>query len=75
MGPNITWQVFFLVFPQIFGKYQITDMYDSVSVWYLRPLLLTRIRFNSSMDKYMPRKVWGEITYPFLNFNGCTVEV
>ena len=23
----------------------------------------------------MPREVWGEITYPFLNFNGCTVEV
>ena len=23
----------------------------------------------------MPRKVWDEITYPFLNFNGCTVEV
>ena len=20
-------------------------------------------------------KLWGEITYPFLNFNGCTVEV
>ena len=20
-------------------------------------------------------KVWDEITYPFLNFNGCTVEV
>ena len=23
----------------------------------------------------MPGKVWDEITYPFLNFNGCTVEV
>ena len=23
----------------------------------------------------MPNKVWDEITYPFLNFNGCTVEV
>ena len=23
----------------------------------------------------MPIKVWDEITYPFLNFNGCTVEV
>ena len=21
----------------------------------------------------MPGKVWGEITYPFLNFNGATV--
>ena len=24
---------------------------------------------------HMPSKVWDEITYPFLNFNGCTVEV
>ena len=23
----------------------------------------------------MPSKVWDEITYPFLNFNGATVEV
>ena len=24
---------------------------------------------------HMLRKVWDEITYPFLNFNGATVEV
>ena len=24
---------------------------------------------------YMPREVWDAITYPFLNFNSCTVEV
>ena len=23
----------------------------------------------------MPGKVWGEIIYKFLNFNGCTIEV
>ena len=23
----------------------------------------------------MPGKVWDEITYPFLNFNGCIIEV
>ena len=23
----------------------------------------------------MPREVWDDITYPFLNFNGCTVAV
>ena len=23
----------------------------------------------------MPSKVWDEITYPFINFNGATVEV
>ena len=27
------------------------------------------------IGNYMPSKVWGEITYPFLNFNGCTVQV
>ena len=24
---------------------------------------------------YMPSKVWDEITYPFLNFNGCTLGI
>ena len=27
------------------------------------------------LNNYTPRKVWDEITYPFLNFNGCTIEV
>ena len=27
------------------------------------------------ISNYMPGKVWGEITHPFLNFNGCTVAV
>ena len=27
------------------------------------------------MINYMPGKVCGEITYPFLNFNGVNVEV
>ena len=37
----------------------------------LEPLILTRLNFNPSMDKYnMPGKMWGEIIYPFLNFNG-----
>ena len=27
------------------------------------------------ISNYMPGKVWDEIIYPFLNFNGCTVEV
>ena len=35
------------------------------------PLLLTWFNFNPNM----PSKVWDEITNPFLNFNGCTVEV
>ena len=27
------------------------------------------------ISNHMPSKVWDEITYPFLNFNGATVEV
>ena len=27
------------------------------------------------ISNYMANKVWDEITYPFLNFNGATVEV
>ena len=27
------------------------------------------------LSNHMPGKVWGEITYPFPNFNGCTFEV
>ena len=27
------------------------------------------------ISNHMPSRVWDEITYSFLNFNGCTVEV
>ena len=27
------------------------------------------------ISKHTLRKVWDEITYPFPNFNGCTIEV
>ena len=38
--------------------------------------LLTSIDFNPSTDKELRHyKVWDEITYPFPNFNGATVEV
>ena len=26
-------------------------------------------------NDYIHYRVWDEITYPFLNFNGCTIEV
>ena len=29
----------------------------------------------SWISNHTPSKLWDEITYPFLNFNGCTVEV
>ena len=47
------------------------------AIWdYMWPLLLIWFNFNPSMDNnHIHYKVWDEITYPFLNFNGCTVEV
>ena len=27
------------------------------------------------ISNHLPGKMWDEITYPFLNFNGATVEV
>ena len=27
------------------------------------------------ISNHLSGKVWDDITYPFLNFNGCTVEV
>ena len=40
------------------------------------PHLLAWINLISAwISNYMPTKVWYEITYPFPNFNGTTVEV
>ena len=43
----------------------------------LESILLTWINFNHRMyiNNHMPSKMWDEITYPFANFNGATVEV
>ena len=39
-------------------------------------LLLTWINVNPAwISNYIHYTVWDEITYPFPNFNGCTVEV
>ena len=40
------------------------------------PILLTWVNFNPAcISNYIHYKVWVEITYPFLIFNGATVEV
>ena len=42
----------------------------------LWPLLLTWINLIPSwIRNYTQYNAWGEITYPFLNFKGSTVEV
>ena len=38
-------------------------------------LLVTTQKIPAWISNDMPSKVWDEIAYPFLNFNGCTVEV
>ena len=62
------------VLPVIFPLY---SFYSEINIFCIKYFVLlysifytvTWFNFNSSMD------VWDEITYPFLNFNGCTVEV
>ena len=46
----------------------------------LGPILLSWINFNLTISNRMVNKVfgaitWGQITYPFPNFNNATVEV
>ena len=37
---------------------------------------LAQFNFNPGMESdQMPSEVWDEITYPFLTFNGCTIDV
>ena len=56
---------------QFSSAWVITNFDDSQG-----PLLLIWFNFLLSIEKnHMRSKVWDEITYPFSNFNGCTVEV
>ena len=42
---------------------------------HMDPLILIWFIFNPTwISNHMHSKVWGEITYPSPNFNGCTVE-
>ena len=34
-----------------------------------------RLKLSVMISNHIHYKVWDEITYPFLNFNGATVEV
>ena len=40
-------------------------------LWYLPP----RASIASWISNHVPSKMWDEITYPFTNFNSCTIEV
>ena len=45
------------------------DSIEATSIWFDQYGLTTWI------TNHMPGKVWDELTYPFPNFNGATVEV
>ena len=51
------------------GSYDIITAVTLPPIGHMWPLLLTWI------SNYIHYNVWDEITYPFLNFNGATVEV
>ena len=48
-------------------------MFEQFTLWSMRHVSHPLI--PAWICNYIPCKVWGEITYPFLNFNGATVEV
>ena len=57
--------------PLVMIKMTTWELSVSVLFCYPGPLLLTWINCNPIIHY----KMWDEITYPFPNFNGCTVEV
>ena len=52
-----------------FGASYIRDL-TVITVEAAWSFMIHELLFN-----HTPSKVWGEITYPFPNFNGATVEV
>ena len=52
-------------------KFKLIERKDPCGPFYFRGLNLIPAWINS----YIDYRMWDEITYPFLNFNGATVEV
>ena len=46
-------------------------------VVHLNEMMYDRLMYDFSkmLKNYIHYKVWDQITYPFLNFNDCTVQV
>ena len=61
---GISWSFFIVSSNTLFSKQSRAPFY-----WHGLTLIPTWI------SNYIHYKVWDEITYPFLNFNGATVEV
>ena len=74
---NIFHTCFFLLSCYILSAYNVMYLYDSGPVFIKRTdvLLHGLTLIPAWINNYIHYKMWDEITYPFLNFNGCTVEV
>ena len=71
LGTVLSWATRFTGKDQpYFHAAQVVSLYCI----YMGPTLLTWINFNPSTDEQL-HILYDEITYPFPNFNGCTVEV
>ena len=73
----LTFKVFTIqwLFPELWGTW-INLLSSAAHSRFQIFLLLTRFHFISAwISNHMPSKVWAGITYPFQNFNGCTVAV
>ena len=51
--------------------YRLWDCGDNITV----ALLMSATLITAWISNYIHYKVWDEITYSFLNFNGATVKV
>ena len=81
-----TWGQFHGNAQDIYPRYEFENSYSDITT---APLRGQRVNlpgtpftfmhwltiFPAWISNHMSSKVWGEITYPFPNFNGCTVDV
>ena len=66
--------IFWVIF--IFGRYRHSNVASTLFKYQPGAPLLTWINFNPVwISNHVPIKQWDEVTYPFPNFNGCTVKV
>ena len=52
-------------------NFYISHFVFSAGLFYWQELAL----ISAWISNHIPNKLWNEITYPFPNFNGATVEV
>ena len=64
------------VFSEIYGEYIPGNIESAMLLEISDPFYSHGLTLIPAwISNHMPGKVWDEITYPFLNFNGWTVEV